>query len=68
MGEETGSTEEIEEDLCVTTDKLDGAKCHARTSSDVTFRKDDVIVLEFGRPQRKGSYVNTRHVVSEMTC
>lgn len=55
VGEETGSAEEIEEELCVAQDSLEGAKCrNTCKGSDGNLRTDDVIVLEFGRPQRKG--------------
>ena len=50
----TGSAEEIEEELGVSQDSLEVPR-NTRASSGVNLRADDVIVLEFTRPQRKGT-------------
>ena len=50
-GTESGE-EEIEEELGVTQDSLEVPR-NTRTTSGANLRADDVIVLEFARPQRK---------------
>ena len=54
----TGSTEEIEEELGVSQDSLEVPR--GRASSGVNLRADDVIVLEFAHPQRKGTLRSNR--------
>ena len=50
-GSDSGE-EEIEEELGVAQDSLEVPR-NTRTTSGVNLRADDVIVLEFARPQRK---------------
>ena len=52
MGCGTGSAEEIEEELGVSQDSLEVPQ---RRKTRTNLQADDVIVLEFARPQRKGT-------------